>query len=167
MSRKKCKRKVWSMGKGVTPMSHAAHMASKLRLEEINEQHKAVQIVINSLIAGDWDKYNCWSPLFECLARIESLGKLNRIKDYKDFIKSAETAIVQALNRNKATGATSFNAHEMLMIREIGAAYWTLLNECTHRQFIDACDRTDAIKKDYANRMTSKTGGVLVNGETV
>lgn len=164
MTRKRCKRSVWSMAKGVTPMEHAKHMASKLTQEEITTHHAAVQSVINSLIDGNWDKYQCWSPLFECLARIESLGKLNRIKDYKDFIQSAQDAIVQALNRNKATGATAFNAHEMLMIREIGAAYWTLLHECTHRQFVDACDRTDAIKKDYANRVTAKSGGLMVDG---
>jgi hypothetical protein len=147
-------------------MEHAKHMASKLTVEEIANQMGAVQSVINSLIDGDWDKHQCWSPLFECLARVESLGKLNRIKDYKEFIKSAETAIVSALNRNKATGATSFTAHEMKMVREVGACYWTLLNECTHRQFIDACDRTNAIKKDYANRMTAKTGISQVNGAT-
>lgn len=157
--KKKCNRKVWVI---VNPITHAAYQASKLTTAEWNKQIIPVQSAIDRLITGDWDNYECWQPMFESLNRIESLVKLNHIKDAQDWIHSAQDAMAAALDRNRLTGARAFKAEEMATLRSIVATYGDLLREVTHRQFQEACNHTNAnIKRILAKKSHSPEDYVI------
>lgn len=139
MSRKRTVRRMYLL---VNPITHAAYQASKLSLEEWNVQILPVQIAIDCLSRGQWNR-DTWQPLFECLNRIESLTKLNHV-DAKEFIDRAQAAMVDPLDRLEQTGARAFRHNELSTIREILQVYGDLLKEASHRQFAEACRHTNA-----------------------
>jgi hypothetical protein len=139
--KKKCNRVIRPL---INTMAYSTYQASKLTTAEWNNQIIPVQSAIDRLISGDWDKYECWQPMFECLNRIESMVKLNHIKDAMDWIHSAQDAMAAALDRNRLTGARAFKADEMATLRSIVSTYGDLLREVTHRQFQEACAHTNA-----------------------
>lgn len=148
MTRKRTARRVYAL---INPLVHAQYQASKLTVAEWNKQVTPVQASIDQLSRGEWDNDN-WQPLFECLNRIESLLKLNRVKA-ADWIDDAQKAMVEALDRRANTGATAFKAGELTMIREVVSVYGDLLKEATHAQFAAACAHTNAnISRVLANK---------------
>ena len=139
MSRKRTVRRVYDL---IDPIAHGAYQASKLTQSEWVTQIVPVQAAIDALSRGEWSR-DTWSPLFECLNRIESLTKLNHVKA-QDWIDNAQQAMVTALDRHTATGAKAFKADELALIREIVSVYGDLLKEASHRQFAEACRHTNA-----------------------
>ena len=139
MTRKRTVRRVYAL---IDPLAHAAYQCSKLAVSEWNTQLIPVQVAVDQLSKGIWTQEN-WSPLFECMNRIESLTKLNRV-EANDWIDQAQQAMVQAMDRKQETGATAFKAQELAMVREIVSVYGDLLKECTHAQFSAACRHTNA-----------------------
>lgn len=161
--KKKCIRKVWGL---IDPIAHATYQASKLTTAEWNKQIIPVQSAIDRLISGDWDNYECWQPMFECLNRIESLVKLNRIKDTQDWIESAQDAMTLALDRNRLTGALAFKSEEMAILRCVVATYGDLLAEVTHKQLQDACQHTNAnVDRILARKSKSKADKIYTDPE--
>lgn len=157
--KKKCNRVIRPL---INPILHAAYQASKLTMEEWNKQIIPVQAAIDRLITGDWDNYECWQPMFECLNRIESLVKLNRIPDAQDWVHEAQDAMAAALARNRTTGARAFKADEMATLRCVVSTYGDLLREVTHRQFQEACDHTNAnIERILAKKSKSPDDYVI------
>lgn len=138
--RKHTKRKVWLK---VNPIEHAKYQASRLTVEEWNDQMTPVITALDRLSRGDWDKLECWQPMFECLNRIESMITLHRV-DAIDFVKQAQSAMVEALNRQKHKGTQSFRAEELATLREVVSVYGDLLKEVTHAQFQRATAHTNA-----------------------
>lgn len=139
MTRKRTVRRVYAL---VDPIAHAAYQASLLSPAEWDTQMKPVIVAVDQLIKGIWTN-DTWQPLFECLNRIESLTKLNRVKA-GEWIEQAQTAMVDALDRRQATGAQAFRANELASIREVVNVYGDLLKEASHRQFAEACRHTNA-----------------------
>ena len=139
MTRKRTVRRVYDL---IDPIAHGAYQASKLTKAEWNAQIIPVQAAIDALSRGEWCR-DTWSPLFECLNRIESLTKLNHVKA-QDWIDNAQTAMVTALDRHTSTGVKAFKSDELAMIREIVTVYGDLLSEASHRQFAEACRHTNA-----------------------
>ena len=138
--KKRTIRKVWDY---VNPLTHAMYQASKLTIKEWNAQIIPVQVAVDRLSTGDWNDYECWQPVFECLNRVESLVKLHKVDDV-GFIVDAQTAIVHALERKEKTGVQAFKAQELSMLRELVATYGSLLKEVSHGQFAKACAHTNA-----------------------
>jgi hypothetical protein len=138
--RKKCNRKVWLK---VNPIEHAKYQASLLTHAEWNDQMTPVIAALDRLSRGDWDKVECWQPMFECLNRIESMIVLNRV-DAMPFVKQAQSAMVHALDRQKRMGTQSFKAEELATLREVVGVYGDLLKEVTHAQFQRATAHTNA-----------------------
>jgi hypothetical protein len=138
--RKHTKRKVWDL---INPLPWATYQVSKLTKAEMNEQRIPVQIALDQLLQGNWSRLDCWQPMFECLNRIESLTKLNRV-DASEFIDQAQKVYCSALEREEKTGAKAFKAEEIATLREVVQVYGDLLGECTHKQFHDACKHTNA-----------------------
>lgn len=122
MSRKRTVRRVYAL---IDPLTHAAYQCSKLTTSEWNTQLIPVQVAVDQLSRGIWTA-DTWQPLFECMNRIESLTKLNRVKA-DDWIDQAQEAMVQAMDRKQQTGATAFKATELAMVREIVSVYGDLL----------------------------------------
>jgi len=134
--RKRTVRRVYQL---VDPIAHAKYQASLLTDAEKVTQMTPIQVAVDRLSRGDWNLHECWQPLFECLNRIESLMKLNRVMD-ADWLKGCQDMFVGCLERK----TTAFRAQELAKIREITAIYWDLLGEVTHRQFQLACEHTNA-----------------------
>lgn len=152
--RKKCNRRVWAK---VNPIEHAQYQASLLTVPEWNEQMKPVLTAVDRLSRGDWDKHECWGPMFECLNRIESLDKLYRL-DAMDFINEAQAAMVGALNRQRERGATAFNAAELATMRDVVKVYGDLLKEVTHAQLQRVTAHTTAnVKRILSNKGRMKS----------
>ncbi len=139
MTRKRTVRRVYDL---IDPIAHAAYQASRLTEAEWNRQVIPVQVAVDQLSQGNWTNEH-WQSIFECLNRIESMVKLNRIKA-QEWIDDAQLAMVQALDRRELTGATAFKAHELATIREILTVYGDLLKEVSHLQFANACRHTTA-----------------------
>jgi signal transduction histidine kinase len=139
MTRKRTVRRVYDL---IDPIAHAAYQASRLTEAEWNRQVIPVQVAVDQLAQGNWTNEH-WQSIFECLNRIESMVKLNRIKA-QEWIDDAQLAMVQALDRRELTGATAFKAHELATIREILSIYGDLLKEVSHLQFANACRHTTA-----------------------
>lgn len=137
--KKRTIRKVYAL---CNPIQHAMYQASKLSTAEWNEQIIPVRVAIDALSRGEWTPDN-WQPIFESLNRIESLIKLNHV-DVGEWICEAQNAMVRALDRRKATGATAFRADELANLREVCTVYGDLLSECSHLQFANACRHTNA-----------------------
>jgi hypothetical protein len=150
--RKQTKRKVWGL---INPIQHAAYQASKLTQAEWVAQMVPVQTAVEQLLQGNWDKGECWQPMFECLNRIESLTKLNRV-DALEFIGAAQNVYITALDRHEKTGAKAFKADEITTLREVVQVYGDLLGECTHRQFSDACTHTAANVSRIVNQRAGR-----------
>lgn len=147
--RKHTKRRVWAK---INPIEHAKYQASLLTVAEWNEQMTPVITALDRLSRGDWDKSECWQPMFECLNRIESMITLNRV-DAMPFIKQAQSAMVHALERQKQKGATSFKSEELATLREVVNVYGDLLKEVTHAQFQRATAHTTAnVTRILANK---------------
>jgi len=164
MSRKKCKRKVWAK---VNPLELAQYQASLLTVPEWNEQMTPVITALDRLSRGDWDKHQCWQPMFECLNRIESLVTLYRI-DALDFIHKGQAAMVAALNRQKAQGAQSFKAEELATLRDVVGVYGDLLKEVTHAQLQRVTAHTNAnVKRILSNKGRMKSVNDCVFEEVV
>jgi hypothetical protein len=152
--RKKCNRRVWAK---VNPIEHAKYQASLLTAKEWDEQMKPVIVALDRLSRGDWDKHECWGPMFECLNRIESVVKLYRI-DGMPFVTKAQAAMVGALKRWEQIGAQSFKAEELATLREVVSGYGDLLKEVTHAQLQRVTAHTTAnVRRILSNkgRMTS------------
>ena len=158
MSRKRTVRRVYAL---IDPFTHAAYQCSKLTTSEWNTQLIPVQVAVDQLSRGIWTA-DTWQPLFECMNRIESLTKLNRVKA-DDWIDQAQEAMVQAMDRKQQTGATAFKAAELAMVREIVSVYGDLLKECTHAQFAAACRHTNA----NVSRILSNKAKMHQSGECV
>ena len=158
MSRKRTVRRVYAL---IDPLTHAAYQCSKLTTSEWNTQLIPVQVAVDQLSRGIWTA-DTWQPLFECMNRIESLTKLNRVKA-DDWIDQAQEAMVQAMDRKQQTGATAFKAAELAMVREIVSVYGDLLKECTHAQFAAACRHTNA----NVSRILSNKAKMHQSGECV
>lgn len=158
MTRKRTVRRVYDL---INPITHALHQASKLTKAEWVVQIAPVQASVDQLSRGEWANDN-WQPLFECLNRIESLLKLNRIKE-DEWIDQAQGAMVEALDRRVLTGATAFKAGELAMIREVVTVYGDLLKEATHAQFAAACRHTNAnISRILRNKAKMHMAGECV-----
>lgn len=158
MSRKRTVRRVYAL---IDPLAHAAYQCSKLTTAEWNTQLIPVQVAVDQLSRGIWTQEN-WSPLFECMNRIESLTKLNRVKA-QDWIDQAQQAMVTAMDRKQETGATAFKAQELAMVREVVSVYGDLLKECTHAQFAAACRHTNAnISRILSNKAKMHQSGECV-----
>jgi hypothetical protein len=152
--RKKCNRKVWAK---VNPIELAQYQASRLTVPEWNEQMTPVIAAVDRLSRGDWDKGECWQPMFECLNRIESLVTLNRI-DALGFVKQAQAAMVAALDRQKKQGAQSFKAEELATLRDVVSVYGDLLKEVTHAQLQRVTAHTNAnVKRILSNKSKMKS----------
>lgn len=158
MSRKRTVRRVYAL---IDPLTHAAYQCSKLTTSEWNTQIIPVQVAVDQLSRGIWTA-DTWQPLFECMNRIESLTKLNRVKA-QNWIDQAQEAMVQAMDRKQQTGATAFKAAELAMVREIVSVYGDLLEECTHAQFAAACRHTNA----NVSRILSNKAKMHQSGECV
>ncbi len=152
--RKKCNRKVWAK---VNPLVLAQYQASLLTKEEWNEQMTPVITALDRLSRGDWDKRECWQPMFECLNRIESVVKLYRI-DGMPFVKKAQEAMADALYRWEKIGAQSFKAEELATLREVVSGYGDLLKEVTHAQLQRVTAHTNAnVKRILSNKGRMKS----------
>lgn len=157
--RKRTARKVWVLAPGVLPMEHARYQASRLTTAEWNTQVQPVVVAIDQLSQGQWDPWVNWQPMFMCLNRIESMLKLKRA-DGHGLIDDAQAVFVAALDRQKATGATSLKADELRILREVSQVYGDLLKEVTHKEFQDACNHTDA----NVQRIVRQKGNVYSQG---
>lgn len=158
MSRKRTVRRVYDL---INPITHAQYQASRLTTAEWNDQLVPVQAAVDQLSRGEWSNDN-WQPLFECLNRIESLVKLNRV-NADEWIGQAQGAMVQALDRRTLTGAAAFKASELSMIREVVTVYGDLLKEATHAQFAAACRHTNAnISRILSNKSKMHSAGECV-----
>jgi len=150
--RKHTKRKIWDL---INPIPHAAYQASKLTKAEWVTQMVPVQTALDQLLQGNWNRMDCWQPMFECINRIESLTKLNRV-DASEFINKVLKTYVIALDRQDKTGAKAFKAEEIATMREVVQVYGGLLSECTHRQFQNACRHTNANTKRILSERSGK-----------
>ena len=158
MSRKRTVRRVYAL---IDPLTHAAYQCSKLTVSEWNTQLIPVQVAVDQLSKGIWTS-DTWQPLFECMNRIESLTKLNRVKA-NDWIDQAQQAMVTAMDRKQETGATAFKAQELAMVRVVVSVYGDLLKECTHAQFSAACRHTNAnISRILSNKAKMHQSGECV-----
>jgi hypothetical protein len=153
MSRKRCVRRVWRTD--IDALELAKLKASLLTPAQWIEQVMPVQTAMDELSRGNWDNYQCWQPMFECLNRIEAMLKLNKRPDH-GFIAEVQTVFVVAMKR-KTTGATAFRANELLTLRDMVKLYGDLLKEITHKQFADACANTDANMTRIRNDKKIKT----------
>lgn len=154
MTRKRTNRRVYAL---IDPLTHAAYQCSKLTTSEWNTQLIPVQVAVDQLSRGIWTA-DTWQPLFECMNRIESLTKLNRVKA-DDWIDQAQ----EAMDRKQQTGATAFKAQELAMVREIVSVYGDLLKECTHAQFAAACRHTNAnVSRALSNKAKMHHSGECV-----
>lgn len=148
MSRKFCRRRVYTLAKGLTPLAVAKYNACKLTEEEWNEQYLPVTVTVDELMRGEWDFSENWSPMLECLRRIKTMLALKKMPDH-GLVAEAEVAFATALNRQKATGARAFKADELRILREVAKVYGDLLREITHGEFAQACRKT----KDHFTRL--------------
>ena len=167
--RKRTNRKVWICVPGVTPLQQAHYQASILTAAEWVEHVQPVQVAIESLCQGYWDAHKDWNPLFSALNRIESMLTLKRADDH-GLIGEAQAVFVAALDRQHDTGATTFKAAEMAIIREIGSVYGDLLREITHKDFQAACKHTDANVERIVNQRDPEVqskSGCLIELKTV
>jgi len=135
----------------LNPITHAQYQSSLLTVAEWNTQIIPVQAAVDALSRGEWTN-ETWQPLFECLNRIESMTKLNRV-DAAEWINTAQDVMVTALDRRTNTGATAFKADELAKIREIVRTYGDLLKEVSHAQFYRACQHTNANISRILNNM--------------
>lgn len=148
MSRKFCRRKVYTLANGLTPFEVAMHNASKLTAAEWDEQYLPIAVTVEELMRGEWDFGENWSPMLECLRRIKTMLDLKKMPDH-GLVAEAEVAFATALNRQKATGARAFKADELRILREVANVYGDLLKEVTHGEFAQACRKT----KDHFTRL--------------
>lgn len=156
--RKHTKRKVWAL---VDPINHAKYQASLLTEKEVAIQMVPVLKSIDLLSRGHWEREN-WSPIFECLNRIESITKLQHVSD-NGLIDDAQKAYTDALMRREATGAQSFTSSELKTIREVASVYESLLCELSHKQFNDACVHTNAnLSRVLKQRNAKEVCGVII-----
>lgn len=155
--RKKCNRKVWLSH--LTPLEHAKLKAGKLSDKEWNVQMKPVLSAIERISRGDWDKEECWSPIFQCLNRIESAVKLHRI-DGKQFINNAVLALQEIMRRWENKGVQALKADELLTLREVVAAYGDLLKEMSRGQFESVCNHaTSNLTRILTQKKFTKING--------
>ena len=138
--RKYTKRTAWVP---VNPIAHAMFQAGKLSAEEWNKQIIPLQVALDQLLTGNWDKVGVWDCFFYALNRIESLTKLNHVPD-GGFIERAQGVFMDALDREDRTGAKAFKHDELAVMRELLQTYGDLLKEVSRRQFAEACRHTDA-----------------------
>jgi hypothetical protein len=158
VTRKKTKRKVWPL---IDPIEHAAYQASTLSVAEWNRQMTPIIAAVDLLRQGNWEHEN-WSPLFECLNRIESITKLQRVSD-QGLIDDAQAAYTNALLRREKTGACALKAGELATLREVVEVYGSLLKEISHAQFQLACNHTNANMSRVLNQRNGKViAGVLM-----
>lgn len=150
--RKRTKRKVWDL---INPLPWATYQASKLTKAEWVHQMVPVQTALDQLLQGNWDRMDCWQPMFECINRIESLTKLNHV-DASEFIDNVQKVYCTALDRQDKTGAKAFRADEIAVMRDVVQVYGDLLSECTHKQFKDACEHTNANTKRIVSQRAGK-----------
>jgi hypothetical protein len=156
--RKRTVRRVYDL---INPIPHAMYQASTLTQEEWNRQITPVQVAVDQLTRGEWNRDN-WQPLIECLNRIESLLKLNNV-DASEFIDEAQQAMVNALDRQQETGAKAFRATELATIREIVKVYGDLLKEASHAQFSRACQHTNAnVTRILSNKAKMHQTGTVI-----
>jgi len=139
--RKATRRTVWVPV--LDPMEHAKWQASKLSPAEWNEQVIPVQVALDQLLIGNWNKLEGWNPIFHALNRIESMLKLFHRPDY-GFVEQMQGVISAALDREEKTGAKAFKHDEIAALRELVSTYGDLLREVSHRQFKMTCAHTDA-----------------------
>ena len=149
--RKRTQRKVWPL---IDPITHAAYQASKLTVSEWNAQMLPVIKAVEALSKGQWERDN-WSPVFECLNRIESITKIMHIDDF-GLIGEAQKAYTTALLRRESTGASAFKASELATLREVGDVYGNLLGEISHAQFLKCCNHTNANVSRILNKRDAK-----------
>jgi len=156
--RKRTVRKVWAL---INPITHAKYQASLLTPSEIDKQMIPVRTAIDLLSRGHWEREN-WSPIFECLNRIESITKLMRVSD-NGLIDDAQRAYTSALIRREEKGSQSFKAEELGIVKEVANTYESLLGELTHAQFQRACQHTNAnIDRVLKQRNAREVCGVLI-----
>lgn len=161
--RKRTNRKVWAL---IDPINHAKYQASLLTEKEVSIQMVPVLKSIDLLSRGHWEREN-WSPIFECLNRIESITKLQHVSD-NGLIDDAQKAYTTALIRRETTGAQSFTASELKTIREVASIYEGLLKELSHKQFNEACVHTNAnLSRVLRQRNTKEVCGVLIENREV
>ena len=127
----------------VDPITAAIRQASLLTIDEWNTQVIPVQVALDQILAGNWDKLSVWDNLFMAANRIESMLKLRHMPDH-GFLKQANLTFRAALAREEQTGAKALKHDEIAVLREVVSVYGDLLKEVTHRQFTDACRHTDA-----------------------